>query len=705
MYYPLYQTILNGAFDYNSLATIVEMSTSIPLIIVAYLAIILSYEITDACFAIGVLLIGLVDWGNQFEYETIGKLTFSYYDFFWFFGILFIFLKALNKQPIHTFSSLKNKSLRIQLKILILISSLFPVGLYFLISRGDLRLSISFFLVGSAISLLVASIVVEYFSSQLSKLTKEIELIFSSPTASNINNEALNNLSEEWEESLKIILNNKLYQDKIEATNEKLLLKKKAEISAQVSHDIRSPLSALNMALSSIDNLQEEKRILVRNAVNRINDIANTLSSSNAMDETPNSDSKINAFASNPQKIILLSPLIDSIISEKRIQYREKQSIEIESDINQGYGLFANINATELKRTISNLITNSCEAFPNEIGKVIVSVKSIGEKAVIIIHDNGKGIPEHILKRLGELGVSHGKEGTKSGSGLGVYHAKNTVEKSGGTFQIQSIEGKGTTIKLILDKESAPKWFVEKLLLSPNMVVTSLDDDISIHQVWKDRFESKNISKFGIEHKTFTSGNEFKEWIRSQTHTIDSMLSRLYLVDYELLNQNAMGLDLIDELGIGSQAILVTSLYEEDKIRERCEKLNVRLIPKTMTGFVPIEIEKPRELFHGILIDDDDITLMTWNMIAKEQNKKFVGFKTPGAFFIESKNFDFETPLFIDSNLGNGINGQDVAKRAFEAGFKTIYLATGYEASQFEPMTWVRGIVGKDPFPILEFKS
>jgi hypothetical protein len=40
------------------------------------------------------------------------------------------------------------------------------------------------------------------------------------------------------------------------------------------------------------------------------------------------------------------------------------------------------------------------------------------------------------------------------------------------------------------------------------------------------------------------------------------------------------------------QAILVTSRYEETRIRERCEKLGVRLIPKPMAGFVPIEIQR-----------------------------------------------------------------------------------------------------------------
>lgn len=45
----------------------------------------------------------------------------------------------------------------------------------------------------------------------------------------------------------------------------------------QVSHDIRSPLAALEMISGSINELPEEKRIIVRSAINRIRDIANSL--------------------------------------------------------------------------------------------------------------------------------------------------------------------------------------------------------------------------------------------------------------------------------------------------------------------------------------------------------------------------------------------------------------------------------------------
>ena len=48
-------------------------------------------------------------------------------------------------------------------------------------------------------------------------------------------------------------------------------------LTAQVAHDIRSPLTALNTCLKNLPQLPEKQRILMENASNRINDIANNL--------------------------------------------------------------------------------------------------------------------------------------------------------------------------------------------------------------------------------------------------------------------------------------------------------------------------------------------------------------------------------------------------------------------------------------------
>jgi hypothetical protein len=53
--------------------------------------------------------------------------------------------------------------------------------------------------------------------------------------------------------------------------------------------------------------------------------------------------------------------------------------------------------------------------------------------------------------------------------------------------------------------------------------------------------------------------------------------------------------------------------------------------------------------------------------------------------------------VYIDSNLGNKVRGENVAKELADLGFQELYIATGYSAENFSHVTWVKGIVGKDP--------
>ena len=93
-------------------------------------------------------------------------------------------------------------------------------------------------------------------------------------------------------------------------------------------------------------------------------------------------------------------------------------------------------------------INNSVEALSSERGKVSISIHRSGSKLKILIRDNGNGIPEEILVRLGGPGVTHGKSGTDSGSGLGVYHAKRTIEALSGSFSISSKLGEWTEVEI-----------------------------------------------------------------------------------------------------------------------------------------------------------------------------------------------------------------------------------------------------------------
>lgn len=363
-------------------------------------------------------------------------------------------------------------------------------------------------------------------------------------------------------------------------------------LAKQVAHDIRSPLSALSMVSGALKDIPEDKRLLIRNAVQRINDIANDLLAKSRSTviggESISSKEQFRSFQGESE-ILLLPALVDSLVSEKRSQFRDHINVRIEADFKDSFGAFVAAESKELMRLLSNLINNSVEAFKDQTGDVIVSVRSYQEIVQIGICDSGCGIPSDVLQKLGEAGVSYGKEGVESGSGLGVYHAKKYIEGIGGNFNISSQVGVGTIIDIKLPKVPAPSWFLSSIQLHSGMTIVALDDDLTIHQIWKSRLQSRQIVQQTIILQSFTSAYEFKNFMHTQV--FDSKI--LYLVDYELLGQSTNGLEVIEQLGLQADVVLVTSRYDEPEIKRKCELLKIKLLPKSLAGFVPMEFQNP----------------------------------------------------------------------------------------------------------------
>ena len=464
-------------------------------------------------------------------------------------------------------------------------------------------------------------------------------------------------------------------------------------LASQVAHDIRSPLAALAIAEKDLATLPEDTRILIRSAVSRIRDIANHLleknRATNQMDDSVQAAHSQIAEAMTPQ---LLSSVIDGLLTEKRMQFRPKMGLKIEGPLEaHSYGLFAKIQLNEFKRVLSNLVNNSVEALGDQ-GNVTMGLDATSEDRIRIqVQDNGRGIPPDILAKLGQRGESHGKA---EGSGLGLYHARTSVESWGGTLELRSRVGEGTTVTLTLPKVDAPKWFIAELCFTQNSIVVILDDDETIHRIWQGRAESARLNESGVQLVHLSTPEELRIWKVEPAH---QGLNVRYLLDYELLGFEENGLDLIEELGIAPQSILVTSRYEEPAIREHCLKLQVSLIPKGMAGFVPICIVEPLREYDAILLDDDPLVGMSWSNAAKNLGKRLIVFSEVEGFFEALHQVERSTAVYIDSNLKEGVKGQDLVPRVIALGFQTIYLETGYEPDSFPKINGLTGIVGKLP--------
>lgn len=351
-------------------------------------------------------------------------------------------------------------------------------------------------------------------------------------------------------------------------------------VATQVAHDIRSPLAALNAAEGDLRSLPEDARLLVKGAVSRIADIANHLLEVNRLGGNDSGSISISA-----REAQFVACLVEEMAAEKRAEFRGKSQIEIRTELDlQSFGLFVSVEAREFKRILSNLINNAIDALDNSGLVIIRSLCAPEGKIEIRIEDDGKGIPDAILSKLGDRGISFGKEG---GSGLGLYHAHSNLEKWGGSLQLRSKLGIGTIATISLPLVAPPPWSIDSIAVRSNSNLVVIDDDANIHGTWRGRAAASGFAKRSIRLTNLFSPKDLRIWKSSKASERETCV---YLCDYEFLGFAENGLDIIEELGIADNSILVTSHHGDPFVRARCLSLGMPIIPKGIAGLMPIRI-------------------------------------------------------------------------------------------------------------------
>ncbi len=113
--------------------------------------------------------------------------------------------------------------------------------------------------------------------------------------------------------------------------------------------------------------------------------------------------------------------------------------------------LVVNVDIVRIEEVLTNLVQNAFK-FTDEGGSVTVAVATDGQQVLTEVADTGVGISKekqaNIFDRLfqadGALSKRHG------GMGLGLYIVKKNIEMLGGTVEVDSCEGKGTSFRFTL---------------------------------------------------------------------------------------------------------------------------------------------------------------------------------------------------------------------------------------------------------------
>ena len=201
------------------------------------------------------------------------------------------------------------------------------------------------------------------------------------------------------------------------------LLKGAGKAVAQVAHDLRSPLSAISLALSGLPKSDCSDVIAAANS--RLSSIV---------------DSSLANYRDTSQGLPF-SEVYKPVLREKRLLYPE---ISVEERTTQAAKDFNVKRPVDLQRTLSNLINNAAEASsPNSTVTLGADIQK--DFFLMTVSDSGKGISQEILTRLRGDGGTFGK---MSGHGLGLEYAKSFANAVSGTLQIESTLGQGTTVKI-----------------------------------------------------------------------------------------------------------------------------------------------------------------------------------------------------------------------------------------------------------------
>jgi signal transduction histidine kinase len=369
--------------------------------------------------------------------------------------------------------------------------------------------------------------------------------------------------------------------------NEIAISKHISQLAAQVAHDIRSPLSALNLLEQDLGNVSPERRQLAKSAIQRINDIANELLASRVKPlKFENQKSKVEQtkIASTVEKTaapVLVPGLLEMVLSEKRIQYRGCGNLSLNLTVHESaIATFSNINKVELSRIISNLINNSIEAVA-ESGSVHILVTAQEKYISISIQDSGKGFPPEVLANFGQVGLTVGKI---NGNGLGVSHAVKYIESVGGTIAARN-SSHGAVVEIKLLACEPPDWMATRVAVPANAQVVIVDDDPSIHDLWNARFLSlpNGLSSKPLVH--LFSPDELVGFV-----DVNRKSNCLFLVDYEFSGEKINGFELINDLKIEKASMLVTSQDTNLSLQKKCMYIGLKILPKLLVSNIKIEI-------------------------------------------------------------------------------------------------------------------
>jgi two-component system, OmpR family, sensor histidine kinase SenX3 len=216
---------------------------------------------------------------------------------------------------------------------------------------------------------------------------------------------------------------------------------------ANVSHELKTPVGALNLLAEAVEDAADDPEAVTRFAgrmqtesarlsrlVQQIIELSR-LQGDDALDEPEPVD---------------VDTIVDRAIDQTSIDARSKQ-IDVVHNGERGLQLLG--KADEVALALGNLVANAVTYSPEQ-STVVVGAKADALMVELSVTDQGIGIPAAELDRIFErfYRVDPARHRSTGGTGLGLSIVKHVAASHGGEVRVWSVEGQGSTFTLSLPR-------------------------------------------------------------------------------------------------------------------------------------------------------------------------------------------------------------------------------------------------------------
>jgi two-component system phosphate regulon sensor histidine kinase PhoR len=219
------------------------------------------------------------------------------------------------------------------------------------------------------------------------------------------------------------------------------------------SHQLRTPITSINWFLKLLSsNKHGELNAKQKDFLNEI------LAASEQMSELVEDLLDVSRLDKNegfiePEHIALL-PLLEEVVRNNK-SLIEKKDIHFEYLILCSTDIEVRADGEKVKTVIDNILNNAIK-YSHTGGDVTLKLDCGDENVVVEIQDKGIGVPEKdrelIFNRFTR--AENASESGEQGTGLGLYLSQKIIKKHGGSLTLDSVEGEGTQVKIILPRNT-----------------------------------------------------------------------------------------------------------------------------------------------------------------------------------------------------------------------------------------------------------